>query len=220
MPQTLDDLPCPPYNWCGYLDLENAWHIHRWLCVLLGGKEYMVFSVNCASDPPHIETRKGHLIADWTDHSSELIKVSMDMNSVHINFSGTDGYYYSFWSYEENKELGEKLDPTKNTYVKFDHGKVTFTGRAGAGQYCVTHFVPIGIAQTGSWTWYESQEAWLVGTRNDGAGVYEQKGKWYGNIVHPVQYMLVGPCDTKEEAQAECMEWLAEARRIASKKSD
>ena len=52
-----------------------------------------------------------------------------------------------------------------------------------------------------SWTWNEDQDTWLYGTRLDGCGVYEENGKFYGNIVVNNELITInGPFGIREEA--------------------
>ena len=67
-----------------------------------------------------------------------------------------------------------------------------------------------------TWSWSEEQQAFLCGERHDGAGVYLQNEKWYGNVVVGERMVPVGPCDDKERAVADCEQELAAMRKFAS----
>lgn len=60
------------------------------------------------------------------------------------------------------------------------------------------------------WTLDDKSNTWFYGTQERGAGVYQQNGKWFGNLLHPGTMMIVGygPASSKEALQKELIEQL------------
>ena len=216
MPETLDDLRCPPSNWSCVLTPKNAGHIARWLHALLAGKECVFVSMdNLDPNRPRIQSEMGHLEPDMGNRKKILVDCEIDDERVVIKFSATDGYFHMYTSYAPFHH-----DDFKNAVFRFEEGKVTIRYRAPAGTFCTEHIIPIRPQDPTSydwsrsqWTWSEEQQAYLHGSRQDGAGVYEEEnGTWSGNVVHPTQCFFVGPRNTLEEIQKEALKVLAECR--------
>ena len=51
------------------------------------------------------------------------------------------------------------------------------------------------------WEYLESDRTWLTGSENDGGGVFEENGKWTGNVVYHSHTSGITYFNTREEAQ-------------------
>lgn len=58
------------------------------------------------------------------------------------------------------------------------------------------------------WMWDEKSQTYFYGTEKHGCGVYEENGKWCGNVSAYGQIIMVGEKPSQLEAQKSCIEQL------------